>query len=140
MDIIYGDATERALKENGRVYLCGNLALPNGVDHIKTDGYEIGISYYPQFSVDKPHYHYYNTEYNYVISGEMKVLLIKEEKQIQLKTGDLLVIHPDEPYICKSLPGTKVLFSKVPGGNDKVVIPTSEMIDGWGSCWEASGM
>ena len=99
MDIITNEAIENGLKEKGRVYLCGNLALPNGLEHIQTDGYEIGISYYDDFSADKPHLHSYNTEYNYVIEGEIKILLLQEGTELHLKKGDLFVIHSNEPHL-----------------------------------------
>ena len=138
MNIIRNEATEAALQDNGRVYLCGNLALPNGVDHICTDGYEIGISYYADFSADKPHYHASNTEYNYVLEGEIKILLIRDNKEIHLRKGDLFVLSPNEPYVGKCLPGTRVLFSKVPGGNDKEDLPLTEELQAWCCQWDST--
>ena len=135
MDILRNTEIEDGLKEKGRVYLCGNLEFPNGVQHIQTKEYEIGISLYSVFSVDKPHYHSYNTEYNYVLEGEIKVLLIREGKEFHFKKGDFFVINANEPYIGKALPNTKVLFSKVPGGNDKVEVKTEKTIQNWSSQW-----
>ena len=137
MDVLTREAIEKGLKEKGRVYLCGNLTFPNGLEHIPTEGYEIGISYYTEFSADKPHLHSYNTEYNYVLDGEVKVLLLQEGIEHHFKKGDLFVIHSDEPYIGKALPSTKVLFSKVPGGNDKVEVPMSQAVKNWCHTWDA---
>ena len=137
MDILIREAIENGLKEKGRVYLCGNLAFPNGLEHIPTQGYEIGISCYREFSADKAHLHSYNTEYNYVLEGELKILLLQEGTEHHLKKGDLFVIRTDEPYIGKALPSTKVLFSKVPGGNDKVEVPMSVAVKNWCRKWDA---
>ena len=115
MDIIKNDDINNSLKNSTRVYLCGNLQFPNELKHVPTTGYELGISEYDFFTFEKPHIHSFNDEYNYVLEGEVKVLLINEGKEFHLKKGDLFVIHPNEPYVGKSLAGTKILFSKVPG-------------------------
>ena len=137
MDIIKCEAIDNGLKENCRLYLCGNLQFPNGIDYIQTAKYEIGISNYPQYTVDKPHIHTYNMEYNYILEGEIKLLLIQEERELLLKKGDFFVIHPNEPYVGKCRAGTRTLFSKVPGGNDKMEVPLTSPIIRWGAHWDA---
>lgn len=135
MDVIKSGSVDEGLNRHGRVYLCGDLEFSNGVEHIRTSGYEIGISQYDEFTADKPHYHSYNTEYNYVLEGEIKVLLINEGREVHLKKGDLFVIQPNEHYVGKSLPGTRTFFSKVPGGNDKVEIAVTEETEKWSKSW-----
>ena len=138
VDIISCGEIEAGLSASGRVYLCGDLAAPNGVRHIKTDGYEIGISGYPEFKFEKAHVHTFNTEFNYIIEGELKIFLLDEEREYHLKKGDLFVINRDEPYVGKAKAGTRTIFSKTPGGNDKVLVPMDERLLRWGSSWDAA--
>lgn len=138
MDIIKNIDIENALNNSKRVYLCGNLQAPNGLQHVPTPAYEIGISDYKTYTCDAPHIHTFNTEFNYVLEGEIKVLLIEKNQEFHFKKGDLFVIHPDEPYIGKSLAGTKTLFSKVPGGNDKQLVPLTASLIEWGKDWSSS--
>lgn len=139
MELIRNSEIEAGLEGSGftRVYLCGDLKMSNGVRHIPTDGYEIGISRYREFTFEKPHIHSFNHEYNFVLEGRIKILLLRTGREILLEKGDLFVIEPDEPYVGKALPGTMTLFSKVPGGNDKVLVPATPAIEGWGASWDA---
>lgn len=120
-----------------RTYLCGDLKKQPKSDYIHTDGYEIGITEYKVFTGEKPHYHSLNNEYNYVIEGNIKVLLINEKREMSFGAGDLFVITPNEPYVCKGLAGTRVIFSKVPGGNDKVLVDITPSVADWCKSWEA---
>lgn len=138
MDIIKNRDIENALTDSKRVYLCGNLHAPNKVNHIRTPAYEIGISDYKVYTCDAPHIHTFNMEYNYVLEGEMKILLFETQQEFHLKKGDLFVIHPNEPYAGKSKAGTRTLFSKVPGGNDKEFIPVTDTFKKWSKEWNAS--
>jgi len=128
---------DKGFESAHRTYLCGNLQKNNGSKYIQTDAYEIGITEYSEYTIEKPHYHAVNTEYNYVIDGCIKVLLINEKRELLFCAGDLFVITPNEPYVCKGCSGTRVLFSKVPGGNDKVIVETSADVARWGNSWEA---
>ena len=137
MDIIGSDQIENGLQQTGRVYLCGDLHMPNSVEHISTDGYEIGISLYREYTFEKAHIHRFNAEYNYVLSGSIKIFLLAEKREYVFSAGDLFVIHPNEPYVGKALPGTRTLFSKDPGGDDKELVPMSDALLAWGSAWSA---
>ena len=137
MDVIRNGEIQQAFTQTGRVYLCGNLQKENGIRHIKTEAYEIGISRYPVFSCDKPHYHTFNTEYNYVLEGEVKILLLNEKKEYVFHAGDLYVININEPYATKSQAGTKIIFSKVPGGNDKVLVTIDDVLLSWEKDWDS---
>lgn len=137
MEILKQKEIETGLQEKGRVYLCGNLSQPNGVQHIQTDGYEIGMSFYAEYTFEKAHIHAQNQEYNYVLEGAMKIFLLSEKKEYLFQKGDFFVIQVNEPYVGKSMPGTKTLFSKVPGGNDKVLVPMNNFLIQWGKSWES---
>ena len=138
MKIIRGQEIDEALKDNLRVYLCGDLKQENGLRHIPTGGYEIGISEYDGFTFEKAHYHSFNTEFNYVLEGAVKILLLSEGRELEFHKGDLFVIEVNEPYVGKSLGGTRTIFSKTPGGNDKVLVETDEAVLAWGESWEAA--
>ena len=137
MDIVRGSDIEKALKEFGRVYLCGKLTQKNGIEHIPTDGYEIGISDYPEYTFEKPHIHSFNIEYNYVLEGAIKVFMIEEKKEYLFEKGDLFILNVGEPYVGKEMKGTKTIFSKVPGGDDKVYVEIEKKKKKWGESWEA---
>ena len=137
MDCIRNEEISRGLKDAGRVYLCGNLAKPNGVRHYQTSGYEIGISDYPDYTFEKAHIHTFNTEYNYVLEGSIKVFLLNVKKEYLLNKGDLFIIHENEPYVAKVQAGTRTIFSKVPGGDDKELVETEDALVRWGQSFEA---
>lgn len=131
-----GTDINHVLKTQKRVYLCGKLTKPNGLQHIQTDGYEMGITDYPQFKCDYAHLHTNNREFNYVLTGEVKVYIFSEHKEYHFQTGDLYVIEPNMPYIVKARANSKVLFTKSPGGNDKVLTPDLEtQIGKWKKEW-----
>lgn len=137
MDFIKNSNIESGLEAFGRVYLCGSLKKANGVEHIKTDGYEIGISDYSEYTFEKAHLHAFNREFNYVISGAIKVFLLNEKKEYLFSQGELFVINTNEPYVSKCLKGTRIIFSKVPGGDDKVLVDMDDNLMDWGKSWNA---
>lgn len=140
MKIIRNQAIDKALESEKRVYLVGNLAFPTALEGvIGSDNSELGITDYKKYALEKPHHHATNVEYNYVIKGSVKGIIIKEEKEYIFNEGDLYVIMTNEAYITKAKKGTKVIFSKVPGGNDKVVVDIkSKEIEKWGQDFDAS--
>ena len=140
MEIIRNKEIENGTAQFGRVYLCGDLQYSDGVDAIKTTGYEIGITDYPEYTFEKAHLHSFNKEFNYVLEGRIKVLLLKEKKEFIFEKGDLFVIGTNEPSVAKIEAGSKTIFSKVPGGNDKVLIAMEEPVLRWGKAWDNAYM
>lgn len=136
MEMIKADTIEHALEEAGRTYLCGNLKRDNGLTHIQNDGYEIGLTDYPEYTFENAHVHTFNSEYNYILFGSIKVFLLNEKKEYEFHAGDLFMFHPNEPYAAKQFPGTRTIFSKVPGGNDKKPVEMDEELIRWGSSWD----
>ena len=135
MDVIYGKDIQKALESKYRVYLCGDLKQPQDLHWIHDEKNELGMSHYKQFTADQPHYHTTATEYNYIISGESKVLLIDEEKEFLLAAGSLFVLPPMTKYASKHSENTKILFFKSPGGNDKQIIDIDDTLKTWLSKW-----
>ncbi|MCR5048174.1 MAG: hypothetical protein K6A37_04345 [Saccharofermentans sp.] len=138
MEFIRHDSIEDGLRQLGRVYLCGNLSKDNVIQHIPTDDYEIGISDYPEYTFEKAHIHRFNKEYNYILEGSMKIFLLTKKQEFTFNKGDLFVIDTNEPYVGKAQPGTRTLFSKVPGGNDKELIEMPAPLLKWGESWNSS--
>lgn len=135
MELIYGSNIQKALESVHRIYLCGELKLPQDLQWIHDEKNELGISYYKQFTADRPHYHTTATEYNYVICGQSKVLLIDENREFLLESGSLFVFSPMTKYASKHLENTKILFFKSPGGNDKQAIDIDNTLRDWLSSW-----
>ncbi len=137
MKILKKAEIDKGFAHSCRTYLCGNLQNATESEYIHTDAYEIGLTEYSVYTFEKPHCHTFNNEYNYVLEGQIKVLLLKEGKETVFGAGDLFVITPNEPYVCKGIGGTRILFSKVPGGNDKVLVDMPAAVERWGESWDA---
>lgn len=135
MELILGTDIKKALTSVNRVYLCGDLKQPQDLKWIYDSKNELGISDYKQFTADKPHYHSTATEYNYIIAGKSKFFLLDEKKEFILESGSLLVLPPMTRYASKHLGGTKILFFKSPGGNDKQLITIDDYLKEWLSVW-----
>ncbi len=135
MEYIMGSDLRQALQSSYRVYLCGNLSKPQEMKWIPDGQLEIGTSLYKEFTADKPHFHAAATEYNYVISGKTKVLLIDEGQEFTFEEGSLFVIPPHTKYASKHLGGTRILFVKNPGGNDKNLVNINEALTDWLKSW-----
>lgn len=136
MIISNGTDIIRALQENGRVYYCGKGLHGSDVQHIETDGLEIGVTLYDYYKADKPHVHTWNREYNIVLDGEVKVYIFAEKREYSLRSMDMFVIETDMAYICKAQPNSRVLFVKSPGGNDKQLVAITPAIQHWMDAWD----
>lgn len=137
MEYIRSSDIETGLGQNRRIYLCGDLKKENGIKHFRTDGYEIGISDYPVYTFEKAHIHSFNIEYNYVLEGSVKIFMLDEKKEYQFNKGDMFIILVDEPYVGKMIAGTRTIFSKDPGGDDKVLVPMDDALLRWGKSFES---
>ena len=137
MKTVNGQQVREALSKQIRVYLCGDLAEPEDFESVKTDGLEIGISHYKEYTAEKAHLHKWNHEYNFIRRGCVKVYVFSEHKEYEFHQDDMYVIEPGMEYVTKAKAGTEVLFVKSPGGNDKELLPVTEAIQSWGEDWNA---
>ena len=137
MIIIPGTEIRNSLSKSVRVYLSGNLSERQTLQPVINDGLEIGISHYDSFTAEKAHFHKWNTEYNIVKKGTVKVYVFEDKKEYVLNEDDMYVIEPGKAYITKAQPGTEVMFVKSPGGNDKELISITDKIISWGKDWDA---
>lgn len=114
-----------------RQYLTGNLKNPQNLDHIHDEKVEIGLTCYPEESIEPPHYHTIATEYQFVISGETTYYNVETKEEQIFKTGDFFVIYPNTTYAQKSKADTTIIFIKIPSINDKVCVDVSEIVEKW---------
>jgi mannose-6-phosphate isomerase-like protein (cupin superfamily) len=138
MEIIHGTDLDRALESIYRVYLCGDLKKPQDLKWIHDENIEMGISSYQKFTADQPHYHLHATEYNFILEGKSRFLLVDENKEVELEKHSLFVLPPMTKYASKHTAGTKILFFKAPGGNDKTLFAIDNALKKWLSSWEAA--
>lgn len=135
-DVISSKAIDRAFITEQRQYLTGNLKMPQILDFIKDENVEIGMSRYKEYKVEQPHYHTDLAEYHLILKGETKYANVTENKEYVFKKGDFYIIRPNTIYIQKSLPGTELIFIKVPGINDKVPCESTDRINKWFEEWD----
>lgn len=135
MEYIDGSAIHYALTQTYRVYLCGDLKRPQELTWIHDPNNEVGISLYKNFTADAPHFHLRATEYNFIISGRSKILLLDEQKELVLDEGSLFALPPMTRYASKHQAGTKILFFKSPGGNDKQIVDATHELSKWLLSW-----
>ena len=137
LEWIRGEALENALAQEYRQYLTGHLQRPQPhLQHIEDD-IEVGISHYRTFTADKPHVHPVATEHGYILQGCLRLRLLDgSEQEQEFHAGDFFVLQPGIGYATKSAPGTKILFIKAPGINDKTDVPVTEELTRWLSSWD----
>ncbi len=137
MDIIRNSEIKNALNNEYRQYLTGHLKRPQPFLSHVDDDIEVGISFYDKFTPDKPHMHPICVEHGYILQGAIKVKLLDgSNEEYELSVGDFFVLRPGVPYATKNSAGTKVLFIKSPGTNDKVLVDVDVDTKKWLSSWE----
>ncbi len=137
MEEIRREELEEAFSHGYRQYLTGRLALPQPYLRHFDDDIEIGISDYPEFRADVPHVHPIATEHVYVLSGAVRIRFFGTEAgDAEYRAGDFVLIRPGVPHASKNAPGTRVLFVKSPGGNDKTVFRVGADTREWLSAWD----
>jgi quercetin dioxygenase-like cupin family protein len=123
---------EQALSGVTRQYLVGKLSRPQALRHIPHDVVEIGVTRYgPQGGTEAPHTHRQAFEYQYMLEGNTVYLDVTARKEHIFHKGDFYAIEPGVVYAQKSAPHTKILFIKVPPGNDKVPVEATPDIEAW---------
>ena len=130
--VFQSSGLEHALELSSRIYLSGHLSLPQeSLPHMSTTSFEMGVSHYREFTHDTPHLHAENVEFNYVAEGETHLCDISSGKIWRLSRGSVFIVGPNTPYATKHRQGTKVVFFKAPGGNDKRLVELSPEIEEW---------
>ena len=131
---IEGKDVDQVLGPSGRVYLAGHLGRPQPqFEHIGSlpEPTEVGITRYSSLTVDQPHVHELNTDFTYVLRGTFAVRIIPTGEVRVLGEGGLCVIEPGLAHVCIAHQGTQVLFFKIPGGNDKVLVELDQASCEW---------
>lgn len=138
ISFITNEEINDALAKEYRQYLAGNLTREQ--EHLPyiMDDIEVGISHYEEFTADKPHVHPIATEHGYILQGTLRVKRLDEKKeQYEFHAGDFFVVQKGIPYASKSIAGTKILFIKSPGINDKTLVEIDSETESWLSSWDS---
>lgn len=119
ISLIGADDIERALGVESRQYLMGSLSRPQPLAHLDDQELEVGISTYPHDKVDSAHMHPIAREYQLMLAGQLEILDLGSGEVTRIQQGDFYVIERGTAYVQKVWAGTRVLFFKFPGVNDK---------------------
>jgi len=130
-DVVRGIDIERALRSTPRQYLVGELARPQELGNATVGATEIGIVDYAEVAVEPPHFHPENGEFVYVLAGRILMRDLVTDQVHRLGPGDFLAMAPGHPHAQKSAAGTRLLFVKSPGGNDKTLLPLTPELEAW---------
>jgi 8-oxo-dGTP diphosphatase len=122
---------QTALDNTTRQYLVGQLKQPQILQHINDNLIEIGISNYTEYTTEAAHTHGQAYEYQFTLSGQTIYLDITNKQEHTFNRGDFYRIEPGTHYVQKCKAGTRILFIKVPPGNDKINIDHTESIQKW---------
>lgn len=137
MEYIRAEEIESAFSHEYRHYLTGHLSRAQlFLKHIDDD-IEVGMSDYKDFTADVPHVHPVATEHGYVLKGAVRIRSFEPEgmEETEYHEGDFFVIRPGVSHASKNAAGTRILFIKSPGINDKTVIPVDEDTQNWLKKW-----
>lgn len=137
IETIDGEEIARSLEHSTRQYLTGDLKLPQQLRFLYDPEVEVGISGYPYYRWEHPHYHTLTAEYCYILEGETKYIDLSENTEHCFTAGDFYILRRNTPYLQKSKPGCRLLFVKVPGVNDKVEISLDDRMRAWCVSWDA---
>ena len=129
---ISGQEIDQALQNVTRQYLVGDLQKPQALQHVPSSLIEIGITRYEnEGKLEPPHRHKQAFEFQYMTTGLTAYLDLITAEEHLFKKGDFYVIQPGVVYAQKSVPGTEILFIKVPPGNDKVPVDSTPEVEAW---------
>lgn len=137
IEILRKDEIEASLIHSTRQYLAGCLKLPQQLAFLPDRDVEVGISQYPHYRWEQPHYHTITSEYCYILEGETKYVDLSDNTEYHFHSGDFYILRRETPYIQKCLPGCRLFFVKVPGLNDKVPVPLTDAHRAWSENWDA---
>lgn len=108
-------------ESESRQYLVGLLSRPQLLEAICDPGVEIGITRYASETVEAPHWHPVQREYQLMFAGSTDYLEVQTGRRHTYRTGDFYAIMPGVCYEQRSEAGTKILFVKVPSVSDKTI-------------------
>lgn len=124
-------AIDDALSESSRQYLVGHLKKPQVLNHIESDDIEFGISSYTKAGWEPAHFHTRAREFQYVLKGMTEYMDLATGEVHRYSTGDFYVIDSGTRYVQRIKRETRILFAKLPAGNDKVEVPLSADLLAW---------
>lgn len=137
IELLRSAEIEAALAFSTRQYLAGDLKLPQDLPFLLDKDVEVGISTYSCYHWEQAHYHTVTNEYCYILSGETKYIDLSDGAAYHFRQGDFFILRHDTPYVQKCQSGCRLIFAKVPGINDKVLLPMSDKLAQWCADWDA---
>ena len=138
IDFLRQEEISEAFRGNTRQYFTGDLQLPQQLRFLYDADVESGISSYPEYRWEAPHYHTVTSEYCYLLDGETKYIDLETQIEYHFKQGDFYILRRGVPYLQKCRSGCRLLFFKVPGINDKVTVELTEPMRRWCEHWNAA--
>ncbi len=124
-------AIETSLSGTHRQYLAGNLKVPQQLAHIPDEDIEFGITDYPDYDWEAAHSHVRAREFQYVLKGMTEYRDLDSGEVHRFCAGDFYVIYPGTKYIQRVKQNSRILFAKLPAGNDKVLEDAGEELLAW---------
>lgn len=128
--VLKNSEIDETLAVNDRQYFVGDLERPQELPFLKSEGLEVGMSWYREHTADIPHWHTQSTECLFIIEGEYNIRIIESGDEFTLRAGDFLALPARTAYASKSR-NVKALFIKAPGGPDKRSVDESAEIRTW---------
>jgi len=128
---LHQDNIEAALSASNRQYLVGHLQKPQLLHHIENQDIEFGISSYTEATWEPAHSHTQAREFQYMLRGMTEYVDLITGEVHRFSTGDFYVIDPGTKYLQRIKRDTRILFVKLPAGNDKVEEHPSEELLEW---------
>lgn len=138
IEALRAEEIAQSLAHSTRQYLAGDLKLPQQLAFLRDEAIEVGISSYPCYKWEQPHYHTITSEYCYILSGETKYIDLSDGTEYYFGPGDFYILRRDTPYVQKCKPGCRLIFVKAPGINDKVTVSMDDRMRAWCADWDAS--
>lgn len=140
IEFIRSEEFEEAFRHSYRHYLTGHLQKEQPYLRHFEDDIEIGMSDYQVFTADVPHVHPVATEHGYVLKGKVRIRFFDSETgtvtdELEFSEGDYFLIRPGVMHASKNMAGTRILFIKAPGGNDKTPFEVDEETAEWLKNW-----
>lgn len=119
--IIRGDDYGGLANELPHIYLVGNLQRAVPHPFFRDDRLEIVRATYPTQMIHQRHWHQTLTEYTFLLSGRVEILLIPQGHIYTAKAGDLVKISPTQCIQLTTLTPLETLTVKVPSQHDKIL-------------------
>lgn len=119
-EVIRAEEIAKCFETETRQYLVGILSRPQLLTAVRDAGVEIGVTRYREDSIERPHWHPLQREYQLMLDGSTEYREVSTGRFHRYRAGDFYAILPGTCYHQRSAAGTRILFVKVPSVADKI--------------------